>query len=161
MNIDSVYIHIIYKYSIYLYFSSQSVDSIELSSVPCVFTRRKMPIVIVQIKIEFSSLNFLRKWILGILFLILPKKHNYGDYRWITQVNYGRSLNSAISIPTRKFSIKCFFRSVIQCHWYQKHFIFLMSSLNSYMMLLKTFVSCFNNDLVWSFCVQGVCIWFF
>jgi len=65
-----------------------------------------MPLVIVQIKIEFSSLNFLRKLILGILFPILPKKHNYGDNRWITLVNHGRSLNSATGIPARKFSIK-------------------------------------------------------
>lgn len=50
VNVDSVYTHYIYKYSIYLYFSSQSVDSIKLSSVPCVFTKRKMTIVIVQIK---------------------------------------------------------------------------------------------------------------
>lgn len=62
VNVDSVYTHYIYKYSIYLYFSSQSVDSIKLSSVPCVFTKRKMTIVIVQIKNRIQQSQFLEKF---------------------------------------------------------------------------------------------------
>lgn len=63
-------------------------------------------------KIEFSSLNFLRNLITGILFLTLPKKHNYGDYRWIMLVSHGRNLNSVTSIPTEKLSIKCFLKAL-------------------------------------------------
>lgn len=63
-------------------------------------------------KIELSSLNFLRNLILQILLLILPKKHNYGDHRWIMLVNHGRNLNSVTSIPAQKFNIKCFLKAL-------------------------------------------------
>lgn len=113
VNVDSVYTHYIYKYSIYLYFSSQSVDSIKLSSVPCVFTKTKNDKCdYSDKKIELSSLNFLRNLISQILLLILPKKHNYGDHRWIMLVNHRRNLNSVTSIPTQKFSIKYFLKAL-------------------------------------------------
>lgn len=62
VNVDSVYTHYIYKYSIYLYFSSQSVDNIKVSSVPCVFTKRKMISVIAQIKNTIQQSQFLEKF---------------------------------------------------------------------------------------------------
>lgn len=135
-----------------------------------------MPIVIVQIKIEFSSLNFLRKWILGILFLILPKKHNYGDNRWIMVVNHGRSLNSATSIPTRKFSIKLFLKALfsvtdiksILSFWCQVWI--LIWCYSKYLYLALTMIWCdlsvykvcafdFSNDNIIIFCNFNLLIW--
>lgn len=61
-------------------------------------------VIVQKKKIEFSNLNFLRNLILQILFLILPKKHNYGDYRWIMTANLRKNLNSVTSITTQNLA---------------------------------------------------------